>query len=451
MFTLENRSDQSQNRVDQTEQSQTPLNNYSNALNQKKQDIFPKKEQGILLNVVEELKLSDYVIEIGKLVGPKNILFASRISNNRICIYLSSIKLVDKIVEEHSMIAINDYEIGIRRLVTPARRIVISNVCPSIPHYIIESELKQLGIKTVSPVSFIRAGITGDEYSHVMSFRRQVYSMPTESEELPSSILITHDNTQYRIYLSDDNLKCYICKSPGHIARRCPTQILGQAQTIVSPTTADKSDQILNQTILPNTSNPPEERNVHLADKPTTRDVPVQPVTSKRPAETISTPSEFSTDEFFPQIDNLDEAQVSQIILGDSQKNPKRSSKKMKKSDSKENLPNLNKSMSTESLTSVRDSLQPIENPLKENEISTDLNFEQITDFIENAYGCKDPLSLAQQYTENIPGVVQLLEDIQPYLTSRNMKNRCTRLRKKIVKLMNTEPANNSESDSESS
>lgn len=449
MLTLENSSNQPQNMDNQTEQFQTPLNNYSNALKQRNQDIFPKKEQGILLNVVEELKLSDYVMEIGKLVGPKNILFASRISNNRICIYLSSIKLVDKIVEEHSMIAINDYEIGIRRLVTPARRIVISNVCPSIPHHIIESELKQLGIKTVSPVSCIRAGITGDEYSHVMSFRRQVYSMPSESEELPSSILITHDNTKYRIYLSDDNLKCYICKAPGHIARRCPTQSTGQIQTIVSSITADKSVQILNQIIEPDTNNPPEERGAQLSDKPTTKDVPVPAVTSKRPAETISTPSEFSTDEFLSEIDNLDEAQISQIILGDPQKNPKRSSKKMKKSDSKENLPNLNKSISTESLTSVRDSLQPIENLLKENEISTDLTFEQITDFIENAYGCKDPLSLARQYSENIPGVVQLLEDIQPYHTSRNMKNRCTRLRKKMVKLMNGAQASNSESDSE--
>lgn len=458
MTTTENRSDQSQRMSNQTEQTQLQLGSYSSALKLKNQEIFPKKEQGILLNVIEELKLSDYVIKVGSIVGPRNILFASRISNNRICIYLSDIQLVDKIVEEHSIIVINDREIEIRRLITPARRIVISNVCPSIPHHIIENELRQLGIKTVSPVSCIRAGITGDEYSHVMSFRRQVYTIPTQSEELPSSILIDHENTKYRIYLSDDNLKCYICKAPGHIARQCPSQNTRQTPTVISSITIDKPDQIPNQTIEPIIDiSPVESITEHLAEnlinEPNIQDNIwlAAASTSKRPAETISTPTKTPSEELLMQLDNLDETQVTRIILGDLQKKPQKSNKKMRKSDSTESLPKLKISMSTESLTSIKESIQPIELPLKEKKILSDLNFDQIADFIENAYGCKDPLSLARQYSENIPGVLQLLEDMQPYLTNRNMKNRCTKLGKRIDRLLKTEQENESRTSSESS
>jgi hypothetical protein len=48
---------------------------------------FPTKEQAIVFNAIEGLKLDDYVVAIGNIVTPKNVLFASRISNSRICTY----------------------------------------------------------------------------------------------------------------------------------------------------------------------------------------------------------------------------------------------------------------------------------------------------------------------------------------------------------------------------
>lgn len=66
--------------------------------------VFPPREQAIILNVVENLKLVDYVSNIGKIVGPKHIIFASRISNNRICIFLSSTTLVDLVIQQHNRI-----------------------------------------------------------------------------------------------------------------------------------------------------------------------------------------------------------------------------------------------------------------------------------------------------------------------------------------------------------
>jgi len=50
---------------------------------------YPKMSQAIVLTMIEGLKQIDYLSAIGKLTVPTNIILASRISNNRYCIFLS--------------------------------------------------------------------------------------------------------------------------------------------------------------------------------------------------------------------------------------------------------------------------------------------------------------------------------------------------------------------------
>lgn len=49
------------------------------------------------MNPIEGLKIKDNIIAVGKQIGPKNVVFASRMSNNRICIYLQSEQVADNI------------------------------------------------------------------------------------------------------------------------------------------------------------------------------------------------------------------------------------------------------------------------------------------------------------------------------------------------------------------
>lgn len=99
---------------------------YLSAVKSIPRPIFPKKDQAIVLHAEESLKLFDYVKAVGDVIGAKNISFASRISNNRICIYLSKTELVDQLIKSHPIIPVGNTDLSIRRLVSPTKRIVIS-------------------------------------------------------------------------------------------------------------------------------------------------------------------------------------------------------------------------------------------------------------------------------------------------------------------------------------
>lgn len=84
----------------------------------------PSKEQAIIMNATDGLKIKGYIIAVGNKVGPKNIIFASRISNNRICVYLQSKEVVGDIMEKHNFLQIESNKINVRRLKLPQRELL---------------------------------------------------------------------------------------------------------------------------------------------------------------------------------------------------------------------------------------------------------------------------------------------------------------------------------------
>lgn len=121
--------------------------NYSTIV---EQGSFPTKEQAIILDAIEKISVHEYTVAIGKIVKPENILYVSRISNSRICLYLSSKELVANLCDNNTQVNIGNTNLSIRPLISKSKRIIISNVCPIIPHSVIETELKRLDINPVS-------------------------------------------------------------------------------------------------------------------------------------------------------------------------------------------------------------------------------------------------------------------------------------------------------------
>jgi len=95
----------------------------------------PTEEQGIIFPLKPNLVLKQYLIALKvKVVHAKNIIAASRISQDRILIFLESKELVDSFIDNGASIEIENEIIKGRRLCKPTKRIIFSNVSATIPN-----------------------------------------------------------------------------------------------------------------------------------------------------------------------------------------------------------------------------------------------------------------------------------------------------------------------------
>ena len=155
--------------------------------------------------------MKDYVVSIGKLIGPENIRFSSGISQGWVFLYRSTQEIVNKITE--MKINMGSHTLAIRPLISKHKRI--------IPHTIIETKLREHNVDPVLQITFIRAGMNEAEYSDIMSFRRQVYVNPEDKGKLPGGLKIHYEGTSYGIYITGKKLKCFLCKEEGHLVKYC--------------------------------------------------------------------------------------------------------------------------------------------------------------------------------------------------------------------------------------
>ena len=112
---------------------------------------------------------------IGDIVKPVNVIYASKISKNRICTYLTSKDLATEVTDKYKQIQIQDNIIDIKPLASIYRIVIFSNVASDIPNYVFEKILDDLQVKRSGPVTILKATINKEGYSHVASFCRAAY------------------------------------------------------------------------------------------------------------------------------------------------------------------------------------------------------------------------------------------------------------------------------------
>lgn len=403
--------------------------------------MFPSKDLAIVLDVVDKLKLRDYIVPIGKLVGPKQISFASRISRNRICIFLSSKQNVDEIVNNHGKIEIEGRTVTIRRLISPAKRIILSNVCPSIPHELLENALRDAGCVPVSSMTFLRANIEDDEFSHILSFRRQIYIKPDDDLVLPPFVTITLDNTDHRIFIGTGEMLCFLCKELGHKADQCPNLNISQ----IAPESPPPQNHSTIETVVEVHTRSDDEQQITelnpsavtiVTESAETARIPTKKPSNKRPASsTINTASTESSPQESP-LPNEEQPGDFQFMKPNPKNNkPKPKSKKIKKSPSLENV----------SLTAKENS-EIIKQMILENPSKYILTSDQFESFIEQCTNGSDPLTTGLSFTDNIDALVDMMKDIYPCLTNRYMKGRYTRICNKLSQSDNVELSSLSQS-----
>lgn len=181
----------------------------------------PTNDQAIVIQAKEGLLVNDYLDALISLVSPTEIRFASKISNQRVCIFLSSKDTVSEVTKKHQKINVKGNLLEMRPLIKGLKKIILSNVSPIIPNEVIENSLKIINIEPKSTISYMRAGTQNPALTHVLSFRRQLLINPEDIDKIPDSILITHEETTYRIFFASESATCFICKQMGHIAKQC--------------------------------------------------------------------------------------------------------------------------------------------------------------------------------------------------------------------------------------
>ncbi|CAD6228027.1 GSCOCG00006316001-RA-CDS, partial [Cotesia congregata] len=63
-------------------------------------------QKNIIIESIDKVKIEDYAKAIGDIIGAKEVRFISRISNNRVCIYVSTKELADNLIEKQKNVVI---------------------------------------------------------------------------------------------------------------------------------------------------------------------------------------------------------------------------------------------------------------------------------------------------------------------------------------------------------
>jgi len=398
---------------------------------------YPKKEQAIVFDAVDEVSQIEYIKKIGDIVEPKNIISVSRISKKRFCIFLNSKELVNELITKHKTIEIQNKSILIRHLYNPDKRFILANVYNNIPNSTILEALRHHNIIPSSPITCLRAGIQLEGYTHILSFRRQLFVKAEDTHKIPSSILINYDGTNHRIFISDDQVTCFSCKMTGHVASKCPFSIESQTDNIEDcsePTDLiNFIDNTDSNTLTENTRNNELINNDNLemeieqttitTDKGGIKRAASNSTTSngtQEPISVINKTGTKTTDEKKQTItvSTATKIQKDQII---------KKSKTLIRSNSTEKL-----------IENLNNHIEPAR-ILLDNNKDINIDFDQLKNIIINIQGNSDPIDICKQYGTDTKTLLNTIELVRPVIKSQSLKNRLTRLSNKLFESINLE------------
>lgn len=407
--------------VNQQEQNSSQATPTYAAATQK--DQFPKKDQAIVIDSISDIPIDKYILEIGKLTSPNNIRFVSRISGNRVCVYLESKQTVTDIISKHSHIKINDNTLQVRPLITHYKRLILSNVCPVIPHYVLTDALEKLKIRTNSAMTFIKAGMSNPGYSHILSFRRQIYIHPEDEELIPESLHIKFDDTNYWIYLSTDTLKCFLCKQSGHIAKQC------------SQNTIPNTDQL-------------DDLETTTAENGKTIDLPKpSPTKNKAHTETQRYKRTLSDTSSTKATDTMNEPNNDLPETHSNQTNLKENDNETSKNQKSEHKPKKSKSSNPQSENNETDQNTTIKGILNDPKNKYPLTYMQYQSLLDNTKGVKDITATALEYCNDLSSLTSMLSDLYPHLKTKSAKIQHTKMINKLKKFLDNLDAETTDED----
>ena len=192
------------------------------------------RHNGVSFKATENVPIQSYINAFTTTVPANDVISASRISNGRIAVYLSTKEAVINAVQRGL-----EYQgtlLELTPLIRPTTRLILSNVYPEIPNSVLVENLSSF-CKVVSDCKPIPLGFKDKKLNHIMSFRRHVQVLMKPNVTPPDHINFTFSGVNYRVFLSTESVRCFNCGEFGHISRACKKPKTGEnAQQAKQPT-----------------------------------------------------------------------------------------------------------------------------------------------------------------------------------------------------------------------
>ena len=176
------------------------------------------RDNGVTFRATDTVSIQSYIDSFTDVHPAEDIISASRISNGRIAIYLSSRETVMDAVQRGL-----DHDgsfLELTPLIRPTTRITLSNVYPEIPNSVLVNNLSSF-CKVVSQIRPIPLGFKNKKLCHIMSFRRHVQVLINDNITPPDHINFSYNGVNYRVFISTESVRCFSCGEFGHISRTC--------------------------------------------------------------------------------------------------------------------------------------------------------------------------------------------------------------------------------------
>lgn len=345
-------------------------------------------------------------------------------------------------------------------------------VCPSIPDYIIEDALVALGLKLMSPITPLAAGLKKPGYAHILSSRRQVFVANEENNpaQIPDHILIEYENTEYKIFLITDTT-CFTCKTKGHVANRCPNKTKQtDTHTQISDTRTQSQASSSSQTTSGNASNiqletppilePMTKANVNSSEMQTynpTQQTDIdyiactpETVTSKSKApnmieNTNAKSNQSNTKRTLASVSSLED-DIGLVLEDTDPLTPQKQKQKdlKNKSGRKKNKPS--ESPQNEAMIPIANILH-FKEKLDSNPNKYNLTFDKLCEFLEEIQFSQHPLITVRKYSDNPYQQLILLQDLHSSTSDRSTKTKLTKIMNRIKEEIDFEADNAESSD----
>lgn len=177
------------------------------------------RRHGVKVAPAMACSVEECALAVGAIVGHMSVKSASRM-NSAIVLFLDCVEKVNSLVEPG--IVLNDTHTQVFPLVTPARRVTLSNVPPFLRDAVLERELSRHG-QLVSAIKKLHMGGKSALMRHAVSHRRQVHMiLKQDNEELNIAFRFKIEGFDYVIYATTERMKCFGCGREGHLVRSEP-------------------------------------------------------------------------------------------------------------------------------------------------------------------------------------------------------------------------------------